>query len=209
MFLCPCMTLYHFHYFPSLTSWYWLGNIVILVITGLHAFSFLLNYCGLLANCDAGLGHLIAKNEDEYVQLALQLASDVAALSDLRMGLRDLMSKSAVCNGTNFILGLESTYRHMWHRYCKGDVPSSRHMELLQQQGVPEEAPIKTSEQTRIAFSKEGPPGSVVKANGFNSVSPSMVDDSCEENWNQLNHSTNSGKLNWKMWCLWGIDGDC
>ncbi|KAJ6300230.1 hypothetical protein OIU76_021099 [Salix suchowensis] len=87
----------------------------------------------LLSN--VGLGHLVAKNEEEYVQLALQLASDIAALSKLRMSLRDLMSKSPVCDGPNFTLGLETTYRNIWHRYCKGDVPSLRRMELLQQQG--------------------------------------------------------------------------
>ncbi|XP_038701976.1 probable UDP-N-acetylglucosamine--peptide N-acetylglucosaminyltransferase SPINDLY [Tripterygium wilfordii] len=105
-----------------------------------------------------GLGHLIAKNEDEYVQLALQLASDVTALTNLRMSLRELMAKSPVCDGLNFTLGLESTYRDMWRRYCKGDVPSLKRMETLQQQAVPVEPPINNSEPTRITISREGPP---------------------------------------------------
>ncbi|KAJ6756083.1 UDP-N-ACETYLGLUCOSAMINE--PEPTIDE N-ACETYLGLUCOSAMINYLTRANSFERASE SPINDLY-RELATED [Salix purpurea] len=102
----------------------------------------------LLSN--VGLGHLVAKNEEEYVQLALQLASDIAALSKLRMSLRDLMSKSPVCDGPNFTLGLETTYRNIWHRYCKGDVPSLRRIELLQQQGIPKEVPVKNTDSTRI-----------------------------------------------------------
>ncbi|XWS56025.1 hypothetical protein CRYUN_Cryun09bG0050900 [Craigia yunnanensis] len=143
-----------------------------------------------------GLGHLIAKNEDEYVQLALQLASDVTALQNLRMSLRDLMSKSPVCDGQNFTSGLEATYRNMWHRYCNGDVPSLRYMEMLQKQGVPEELIIKTSEPERITILKDTSPGSV-KSNGFNQVPLPMLNlTTCEENGSQLNQTTNSGKLN-------------
>jgi len=126
-------------------------------------------------DCNAGLGHLVAKNEEEYVQSALQLASDIAALSNLRMSLRDLMSKSPVCDGPNFTLGLETTYRNMWHRYCKGDVPSLKRIELLQQQEVPKEVPIKNTDSTRITSSRDGPPESI-KANGFSAVSLPKVD---------------------------------
>ncbi|CAK7341893.1 unnamed protein product [Dovyalis caffra] len=141
-----------------------------------------------------GLGHLVAKNEEEYVQLALRLASDISALSNLRMSLRDLMSKSSVCDGPNFTLGLETTYRNMWHRYCKGDVPSLRRIELLQQQGFPEDVPIKNADSTRIAFSRDDPPESI-KANGFSAVSSPLVDHSYGENGSLINNTINSGKL--------------
>ncbi|XP_011046928.1 PREDICTED: probable UDP-N-acetylglucosamine--peptide N-acetylglucosaminyltransferase SPINDLY [Populus euphratica] len=140
-----------------------------------------------------GLGHLVAKNEEEYVQLALQLASDISALSNLRTSLRELMSKSPVCDGPNFTLGLETTYRNMWHRYCKGDVPSLRRIELLQQ-GIPEDVFIKNSDSTRITSARDGPPESV-KANGFSAVSPPTVNHSCGENRSQINNTINSGKL--------------
>nr|CAD1838623.1 unnamed protein product [Ananas comosus var. bracteatus] len=80
-----------------------------------------------------GLGRLIAKTEDEYVRLAVQLASNVSALQDLRLTLRDLMLRSPVCDGTKFVRGLESTYRNMWHRYCRGDAPALKRMELFQE----------------------------------------------------------------------------
>ncbi|XP_022767024.1 probable UDP-N-acetylglucosamine--peptide N-acetylglucosaminyltransferase SPINDLY isoform X3 [Durio zibethinus] len=140
-----------------------------------------------------GLGHLIAKNEDEYVQLALQLASDVTALHNLRMSLRDLMSKSPVCDGQNFISGLEAKYRTMWHSYCKGDVPSLQSMEMLQRQGVPEDLTIKTVEPERVTTSKDTSPGSV-KSNGFNQVPLPMLNLTSEENGSQLNQTTNLGK---------------
>ncbi|XP_057969839.1 probable UDP-N-acetylglucosamine--peptide N-acetylglucosaminyltransferase SPINDLY [Malania oleifera] len=141
-----------------------------------------------------GLRHLIAKNEHQYVQLALDLASDIARLSNLRMSLRDLMSKSPVCDGPNFALGLESTYRKMWRRYCKGDVPSLRCMEVLQQQEGSEEPDVKFSEPTRITLPRESPLGSA-KTNGFNLVSPSMLNVSTHEENGQLNGTTNLGKL--------------
>jgi protein O-GlcNAc transferase len=143
------------------------------------------------------LGRLVAKDEDEYVQLALQLASDVTALSDLRASLRDLMSKSPVCDGANFIRSLESTYRKLWRRYCKGDVPSSRHIEMLQQSVVTQEPAIKISEQARITNSRESPPGSI-KINGFSPLTSSMPKVStstCEENGGPLNQNISSSKL--------------
>ncbi|WCJ34262.1 Tetratricopeptide repeat (TPR)-like superfamily protein [Euphorbia peplus] len=130
-----------------------------------------------------GLGHLIAKNEDEYVQLALQLATDVTALSNLRMSLRDLMAESPVCDGSKFTLGLESAYRNMWHRYCKGDVPSLKRMELLQQlDGYTEVVPTNNFEQERNTFLVDDPPPEPVKLNGFDVISQSIVNHSSEEN---------------------------
>jgi protein O-GlcNAc transferase len=140
------------------------------------------------------LERLVAKNEEEYVQLALQLASDITALSNLRMSLRDLMSKSPVCDGTNFALGLESTYRNMWHRYCKGDVPSSKHMEMLQQLAVTEEPTTKILDPTSNTNSRESPPGSI-KTNGFGPLPPMLNVSTCEENGGQLNQNIKSVKL--------------
>ncbi|KAB2046403.1 hypothetical protein ES319_D01G231900v1 [Gossypium barbadense] len=142
-----------------------------------------------------GLGHLIAKNEDEYVQLALQLASDVTALQNLRASLRDLMSKSPVCDGQNFISGLEATYRGMWRRYCKGDVPCSRYMEMLKKEGVPEGVTNETSKPERVTMSKDTSSVSV-ESNGFNQAplsTPNLT--TSEDNENQSSQTTNSGKL--------------
>ncbi|KAF8397927.1 hypothetical protein HHK36_016853 [Tetracentron sinense] len=145
-----------------------------------------------------GLGHLIAKNEDEYVQLALQMASDITALSNLRMSLRDLMSKSPVCDGPNFIIGLESTYRDIWRRYCRGHMPSLRNMEMLQKQQqevVPEEQSVRFTEPTRISTPRESPTGSI-KSNGLNPIQTSMLNLSTfGGNGDELNQNANPGKL--------------
>ncbi|XP_022926162.1 probable UDP-N-acetylglucosamine--peptide N-acetylglucosaminyltransferase SPINDLY isoform X2 [Cucurbita moschata] len=145
----------------------------------------------LLSN--VGLGHLVAKNEEEYVKLALQLASDITALSYLRMSLRNLMSKSPVCDGPNFILHLESTYRKMWQRYCEGDVPSLRRLETLQQQEATEA--LITATESNIPASKESPTS--IKSNGHCPVSSVIIDDSpLGENGDLLHPTKKPGKLN-------------
>ncbi|KAL8254661.1 hypothetical protein R6Q59_032882 [Mikania micrantha] len=128
-----------------------------------------------------GLGHLVAKTEDEYIRLAIQLASDVKALSNLRMDLRNLMSKSALCNGSKFITGLESAYRDMWRGYCKGNIPSLKRMKTLQNQ---------TTQITSL-ISKDDIHGSIME-NGFSLGPPRLL--TSEENGSQSNQSSSSGQ---------------
>ncbi|KAI5425667.1 hypothetical protein KIW84_031475 [Lathyrus oleraceus] len=54
------------------------------------------------------MGSLIAKNEDEYVKLAMKLASDIPALQNLRLSLQKLMSKYLIFDEANVNLGVES-----------------------------------------------------------------------------------------------------
>ncbi|KAG8376757.1 hypothetical protein BUALT_Bualt09G0097000 [Buddleja alternifolia] len=145
-----------------------------------------------------GLSNLVAKNEDEYVELAIQLASDISALSNLRMKLRDLMLKSPLCDGSKFIQGLESTYRNMWRRYCNGDVPSLRRIEMAQlqqqQQQQLHSQEIVPEEPTKVIISKDGP-SSPIKANGFILGQTSSPNTShVEESGSLLKQNSNSGK---------------
>lgn len=136
---------------------------------------------------------MIAKNEDEYVKLAVKLASDISALQDLRMSLRELMSKSPLCDGANFTVGLESTFRHMWRRYCKGDVPSLKRMQSLQKPVSTNDSSNKNTESTKAVNSSEGSPGSI-KANGFSPMqSPKLSVHDCEESSGSLNQSNKQG----------------
>ncbi|KAH6835880.1 Tetratricopeptide repeat superfamily protein [Perilla frutescens var. hirtella] len=156
-----------------------------------------------------GLNNLVAKNEDEYVDLAIQLASDITALANLRMRLRDLMIKSPLCDGSKFAQGLESAYRNMWHRYCKDDVPSLRQMEAAQMQSQqqlqlhlqqvdpePEEVAVKPAEPTKLDTTSRDALHATVKANGFKVGQCSSMNTSHgEENGPLLNQNCNSGKL--------------
>lgn len=67
-----------------------------------------------------GLQNLVVKTEDDYVDKAVELASNTLSLASLRLGLREKMLKSHLCNGPNFVKGLEEKYRQLWYRYCDG-----------------------------------------------------------------------------------------
>ncbi|KAI5419906.1 hypothetical protein KIW84_043893 [Lathyrus oleraceus] len=83
---------------------------------------------------------VIAKNKDEYVKLAMKLASDIPALQNLRLSLQKLMSKYLIFDEANVNLGLESVFRNAgpcvypgnrrtvscyWHAYAMWLVPHS------------------------------------------------------------------------------------
>lgn len=72
----------------------------------------------------AGLEDLVVKTEDDYVDKAVEVASNVPSLASLRSGLREKMLNSYLCDGPNFVKGIEEQYRQLWHRYCDGDIPS-------------------------------------------------------------------------------------
>ena len=136
---------------------------------------------------------MIAKTEEEYVQLAMELASDVAALSELRMTLRELMAKSTVCNGPKFTQDLESAYRSMWHRFCRGDVPALKNLEALQlQQPQPDKISIMFSDVAKGTTVEENNNQTTLKMNGVNSNSSSTSNSSCsQEKKNQIVNSVN------------------
>lgn len=105
------------------------------------------------------------------------------------------MSKSPVCDGQNFISGLEATYRGLWRRYCKGDVPSLRYMEMLKKEGVPEGVTNETSEPERVTISKDTSSVSI-ESNGFSQAPVSTLNlTTSEVNENQSSQTTNSGNL--------------
>ncbi|KAJ7532020.1 hypothetical protein O6H91_14G069100 [Diphasiastrum complanatum] len=86
------------------------------------------NNVGVTLLHQVGLPKLIAKTEDEYITKAVELASDIPSLNTLRLGLRDSMLKSQLCDGRKSVQGLELTYRTVWHRYCEAIVPlQSKH----------------------------------------------------------------------------------
>lgn len=66
----------------------------------------------LLTAC--GLERLVAANRIDYCRIALELASDLAALNALRLGLRERLQASAIMDIDRFVRGLESTYQDMW-----------------------------------------------------------------------------------------------
>ncbi len=73
---------------------------------------------------NVGLVELIAKNSDDYVQIAKDLARNLPRLSQLRATLRQRMQDSPLMNAEQFTRGIEAAYRQMWRTWCS-DVSSS------------------------------------------------------------------------------------
>lgn len=73
-----------------------------------------------------GLDDLIARSPDEYVEIAVRLASDHTRLAELRGILRDRLVRSAICDGSRTARYFERTLRAVWRKWCRdGNAPLS------------------------------------------------------------------------------------
>jgi protein O-GlcNAc transferase len=70
----------------------------------------------VLANL--GLEHLMTRGIETYIDVAVNLASDLDALAHLRGALRPRMAASVLLDFEGFTRNLESEYRTMWRRWC-------------------------------------------------------------------------------------------
>ena len=69
-----------------------------------------------------GLGELIARDVDEYVAIAVRLASDLPRLAKLRRTLRPRLAVSPLADAAGFARQLEAAYRQIWQTWCaRGD----------------------------------------------------------------------------------------
>jgi predicted O-linked N-acetylglucosamine transferase (SPINDLY family) len=69
-----------------------------------------------------GWPELIATTPGQYLETARALAGDLDRLEAARLGLRDRMRASRLCDGEGFTRDLETAYRRMWQRRCDGRV---------------------------------------------------------------------------------------
>jgi predicted O-linked N-acetylglucosamine transferase (SPINDLY family) len=65
-----------------------------------------------------GMPGLVASTADEYVQIAVRLASDLDALEATRRGLRARLEASPLMDEEGFVRDLERAYREAWSRWC-------------------------------------------------------------------------------------------
>jgi len=65
-----------------------------------------------------GLPELIAKSDQEYVEIAISLARDANKRKVLKAGLRNRFKESALGDAARFTLNLEQAYRGMWKKWC-------------------------------------------------------------------------------------------
>lgn len=66
------------------------------------------------------LGHtnFIAPNADAMIPIAVKLAEQPDYLQQVRMGMRDRMKNSILCNAKAYCKEVEDAYRAMWQDYC-------------------------------------------------------------------------------------------
>jgi protein O-GlcNAc transferase len=87
----------------------WMG-VPVVVNTGV-------NHVGLMGASrlrSVGLEDLVARDNDNYVDIATALANDVPRLEKLRATLRETMKASPLMDAPRFTRNLESAYENMW-----------------------------------------------------------------------------------------------
>ncbi|HQX27214.1 MAG TPA: tetratricopeptide repeat protein [Alphaproteobacteria bacterium] len=73
---------------------------------------------GVTILTNAGLQELIAENREEYIKIAVDLATNRARLKTLRHDLREKIATSPLMNQQSFTRNMENAYREMWRKYC-------------------------------------------------------------------------------------------
>jgi protein O-GlcNAc transferase len=91
----------------------WMGVPVVMLAGQTYARRF-----GGSALFHVGLEQLIASSVEHYVQIVVNLASDLPALALLREQLRPRMAVSALLDFGGFAREVEAAYRTMWRKWC-------------------------------------------------------------------------------------------
>jgi predicted O-linked N-acetylglucosamine transferase (SPINDLY family) len=73
---------------------------------------------GLTYLSTIGLTETIARDLDEYVEIAVTLANDLPRLASLRAGLRERVASSPLCDGKQFARDLTNIARRVWQEWC-------------------------------------------------------------------------------------------
>jgi predicted O-linked N-acetylglucosamine transferase (SPINDLY family) len=67
----------------------------------------------------------IAHSEQDYINKVVALASDTAALNQIRSGLRQAMQQSRLMDEPRFTRAVEQAYRQMFERWTTGNMPQT------------------------------------------------------------------------------------
>lgn len=86
-----------------------------------------------------------ASTKEEFLDIAVNLASDIDKLSAIRSSLRETMADSPICNGPVFTRHLESTYQNIWAKWCSNEPSPTNHLPYSTR-------PFDTDELSAIGF---------------------------------------------------------
>ena len=70
---------------------------------------------GMMRSC--GLDHLVAQDQEAYLNVAMSLAADLPGLADIRVELRSRVAASSIGDSAAVTRDLESAYHAMWSNF--------------------------------------------------------------------------------------------
>jgi predicted O-linked N-acetylglucosamine transferase (SPINDLY family) len=73
---------------------------------------------GVSLSMNLDLPELIARDGEQFVRIAAELAGDLPRLAHLRATLRERMQRSPLMDAPRFAANVEAAYRAMWRRWC-------------------------------------------------------------------------------------------
>jgi predicted O-linked N-acetylglucosamine transferase (SPINDLY family) len=79
---------------------------------------------GLSLLSNLHLTELAGRDDDQFVQIAIDLAHDLPRLTELRRNLRLRMMASPLTDAKRFARNIESAYRQVWRAWCAGNEPA-------------------------------------------------------------------------------------
>ena len=65
-----------------------------------------------------GISELVARDQEDFVKLAIKLAEETEKLENLRAKLRQTMANSVVCDSKKFAEGFAGLMREIWQNWC-------------------------------------------------------------------------------------------
>ena len=92
----------------------WMGVPVITEKGDRHASS-----VGASILTNLGLQNFIAKDLNEYIDLAKKISTDIDYLKDLKSSLREKLKKSSLCDGVSFAKDIEDAYNFIYEDYFR------------------------------------------------------------------------------------------
>jgi predicted O-linked N-acetylglucosamine transferase (SPINDLY family) len=93
---------------------FWMGVPVVTLVG-----STIVGRAGLSQAMNLGLPELVARTPDEFVKIAVGLATDWDRLGELRAALRARIEASPLMDAPRFARNLEDAYRQIWRRWCE------------------------------------------------------------------------------------------
>ena len=80
-----------------------------------------LSHFGESINSNLDMNNWIAKNQEEYVTLAIKYSSDIDSLSKIRVNLRDVALNSPVFDALRFSEHFSSVLWEIWNNFSKNN----------------------------------------------------------------------------------------